>query len=347
MELGERIKKLRLHAKLTQEQLAESLGVAAQSVSKWENSVSMPDITLLPKLAEVFGVSIDDLFDLTAEQRLNRIENRLDIEEDLPHDVYVEYEEYLKAQHDTGEHKKRAAYLLALMYWNAMRVAGKKVSRYAREHISENPKEKQCQWMLNMAEGHYVWDWNLSNHNTAIEFYREVAEKNPDAYMPLYYLIDNLIADHRADEAEYYLKKLESIKGSNATLCRVYKAYIALARFNEPLADEIIGNMLKEDQNNHEYLFEAAQYYARKCDYKKAIDMYETAYEKDPQKPRFIDALQGIAEIYVVMRDYKKAADTYDRIIASQRDDWGLTEETELKDSMDIKAKLLEKAKIQ
>ena len=78
MELGKKIKQLRLKAQMTQEQLADQLGVSAQAVSKWENSVGMPDIALLPGLAEVFGVSIDDLFDLTTEQRLNRIENRLD-----------------------------------------------------------------------------------------------------------------------------------------------------------------------------------------------------------------------------------------------------------------------------
>ena len=72
MELGKKIRQLRFKAGLTQEQLAEKLGVAAQSVSKWENAVAMPDITALPLLAEIFGVSIDDLFDLTTEQRLNR-----------------------------------------------------------------------------------------------------------------------------------------------------------------------------------------------------------------------------------------------------------------------------------
>ena len=75
MELGKKIKQLRFKAGLTQEQLADRLGIGPQSVSKWENAVAMPDITLLPLLAEVFGVSIDDLFDLTTEQRLNRIEN--------------------------------------------------------------------------------------------------------------------------------------------------------------------------------------------------------------------------------------------------------------------------------
>ena len=56
MDLGKKIKQLRLKAGFTQEQLAEKMGVGAQSVSKWENSVSLPDITSLPLLAEVFGV---------------------------------------------------------------------------------------------------------------------------------------------------------------------------------------------------------------------------------------------------------------------------------------------------
>ena len=90
MELGKKIKQLRFRAGLTQERLAEKLGIGAQSVSKWENAVAMPDITMLPLLAEIFGVSIDDLFDLTTEQRLNRIENRMDAEEELPADVFQE-----------------------------------------------------------------------------------------------------------------------------------------------------------------------------------------------------------------------------------------------------------------
>ena len=47
MEIGIKIKQLRFKAGLTQEQLAEKLGIGAQSVSKWENSLTMPDITAL------------------------------------------------------------------------------------------------------------------------------------------------------------------------------------------------------------------------------------------------------------------------------------------------------------
>ena len=96
MELGNKIKQLRYKAGLTQEQLASKLGISAQSVSKWETAICMPDITLLPLLAEEFGVSIDELFDITAEQKLRRIENCLDVEEELSLDLFREYEDFLK-----------------------------------------------------------------------------------------------------------------------------------------------------------------------------------------------------------------------------------------------------------
>ncbi|MCD8003477.1 MAG: helix-turn-helix domain-containing protein [Clostridia bacterium] len=59
--LGSRIADARKKCKLTQEDLAVHLGVTAQAVSKWENDISCPDITLLPKLSSIFGISIDEL----------------------------------------------------------------------------------------------------------------------------------------------------------------------------------------------------------------------------------------------------------------------------------------------
>lgn len=59
--LGKRIVNHRKHLGMTQDQLAEKLGVTAQAVSKWENDQSCPDITTLPRLAEIFGISTDEL----------------------------------------------------------------------------------------------------------------------------------------------------------------------------------------------------------------------------------------------------------------------------------------------
>lgn len=61
MEIGRRIKKLRQQKHVTQRQLAKILCVSSQAISKWENGKNMPDICALPKLASLFGVTIDEL----------------------------------------------------------------------------------------------------------------------------------------------------------------------------------------------------------------------------------------------------------------------------------------------
>ena len=59
--IGNRIAKLRKENRMSQENLAEKLGVSAQAVSKWENDASCPDISLLPQLARLLGVTVDEL----------------------------------------------------------------------------------------------------------------------------------------------------------------------------------------------------------------------------------------------------------------------------------------------
>ncbi len=68
MNIGNKIKKLRKLRGITQEQLAESIGISFQAVSKWENNIALPDITLAPILASYFGVSMDELFDFNLKE---------------------------------------------------------------------------------------------------------------------------------------------------------------------------------------------------------------------------------------------------------------------------------------
>ena len=341
MELGKKIRQLRFKAGLTQEQLAEKLGIGAQSVSKWENAVAMPDITTLPLLAETFGISIDDLFDLSTEQRLNRIENRMDIENELPQDVFREYEDFLTVQMANGDFQKRATELAAYLYWHRMNAAAAKVSRYAREAIQRAPGEKVCQWMLQQAERHAAWDWNIANHSKAVDFYRQLVEEHPDIRLPYAYLLDNLLADHRAEEAERYLEQYAALPDVNPILVGIYQAHVALARFNEPEADRIITELGVKYPDDSVYLFEAAQYYAEKCDYDKAVALYERSFELESRRPRFQDELMAIADIYEIRRDYRKAAETWSRIISLLENEWGMTEETELQEAKKEQARLL------
>lgn len=72
MKIGNKIRELRKQRRITQEQLANSIGVSFQAVSKWENNIGLPDITLVPVLANYFHVSIDDLFDYSSKETKKR-----------------------------------------------------------------------------------------------------------------------------------------------------------------------------------------------------------------------------------------------------------------------------------
>ena len=68
---GQRFSRLRKQRGLTQEELGEKVGLSGQAVSKWENDMSMPDVSLLVELSELLGVSLDEL--LGKEQPLTRV----------------------------------------------------------------------------------------------------------------------------------------------------------------------------------------------------------------------------------------------------------------------------------
>ncbi len=84
--LGKRIAMLRRQKELKQEELAGMLNVSPQAVSKWENDQTCPDISLLPKLAQILGVTVDELLSGKDEQKQCTVkvippENRKDIKD--------------------------------------------------------------------------------------------------------------------------------------------------------------------------------------------------------------------------------------------------------------------------
>lgn len=81
--IGEKIAELRKERKMTQEDLAGLIGVSSQTVSKWETGVTMPDILLLPTLAGIFEVTVDELFSIQRGQK-----GRSGPIEDIPDAVY-------------------------------------------------------------------------------------------------------------------------------------------------------------------------------------------------------------------------------------------------------------------
>ena len=72
--IGGRIKYHRKRLGMTQEQLAARMGVSAQAVSKWENDLSCPDISILPELAALFGISVDELLGKSSAETVRTAE---------------------------------------------------------------------------------------------------------------------------------------------------------------------------------------------------------------------------------------------------------------------------------
>lgn len=62
LTIGRNIKKMRDERSITQQQLADSIGVSFQAVSKWEGVVTLPDVAILPEIADFFDITIDELF---------------------------------------------------------------------------------------------------------------------------------------------------------------------------------------------------------------------------------------------------------------------------------------------
>lgn len=67
MTIGKQIQKYRKQNNMTQEQMAEALGVSTAAVSKWETQVTCPDITMLAPLARLLRITVDELLDFRGE----------------------------------------------------------------------------------------------------------------------------------------------------------------------------------------------------------------------------------------------------------------------------------------
>ena len=80
--MGETISTLRKEMGLTQKELADQLNITDKAVSKWERDAACPDTQLIPKLAEIFGVSIEELMNAkfaAVPVKHNTVENMINL----------------------------------------------------------------------------------------------------------------------------------------------------------------------------------------------------------------------------------------------------------------------------
>lgn len=77
--LGEMISSLRKEKGMTQSELAEKMNVTDKAVSKWERNLSCPDVNSIPKLAEVLGITVEELLNAQTKKERNKIDEIINI----------------------------------------------------------------------------------------------------------------------------------------------------------------------------------------------------------------------------------------------------------------------------
>ncbi|MBE5931622.1 MAG: helix-turn-helix domain-containing protein [Lachnospiraceae bacterium] len=276
--VSKNLRKLRLEKKLTQEQVAEKLGVSAQSVSRWETAASFPDIMLLPEISRLYGVLVDDLFkdDL---QGYDKLSDRL---------VAVYY--------DT-------------MRWEDFTAAVQEYERMEKEGTMEAWDYYKRTWLF----GRMIY---VSTKKILEDYDKtmELSKKNdPELYLDA--RDGKLIfqCSSTADGPQCVEEQLQVVKEhpeDSREWARLEGAYYNTKQYEEcyRVAKEAI-TKFPEDSEHYCNAGDACKELGK---YKEAYWYWEKRHELDPEK---LDGLYGIAFCREELGEYDKAYEAWMRIV--------------------------------
>jgi transcriptional regulator with XRE-family HTH domain len=323
IEIGKKIKTLRLQKGMTQEELAGKLNMSSQAISKWENNVTMPDIQMLPNLSVILGVTIDELFALTDDTHLERIENMIYNEHFISKDDFNYAEQFLKEKLNNEERKSQCLTLLAELHIHRSEEHRELASFYAKDAIILAPEKKTNHNALRDAENGVIFDWNFSNHHKLIEYYKNFVQNNPNYWEAYKWLMNYLIADGRCAEAKEILESLNKIHPGY--LYELYGGLICKEEGNLSRALTLWEQMTELYPDEWRAWCSRGDCMAKLCRYSEAIEFYLKGYELQPS-PKYTDSLIAISHIYEIQGNYKKAIEKLKEIILLLESDWKITE---------------------
>lgn len=327
--IGKQIRAFRLRSNLTQEQLAEQLHVTAQSVSKWENDQSCPDIALLPELSALLGVTIDELFDSGTATHLRRIEQMLDTQTLLPEKDLRYAERQLRLAAGEDAFRADAYALLAQLYNNQADGYRGKAEEAARAALTLEPERGDNHKALYKAMNGfgYAWDWCCVNHTRTVDFYRQFTREHPAYALGYLWLLDGLILDGRLDEAADTLEQMRRVREN--FLVPLYRGWIAFAAGRHDEARDLWDDMVEQYPDEMLAWSSRADTRAKCADWAGALADYRKAASLE-MPPRYTDNLDSIAQICLMNGDRQGAVEAWEQLLAVLRDDWQMTEGEEV-----------------
>lgn len=322
MDIGNQIKHLRLLRGITQEAMAQHLGITAQAVSKWERGVATPDIGLLPEISAYFGVTIDQLFAISDDTRMERIQNMLwDVRYLNPADVESTREFLLEKAKQEPENGHPYA-LLAQMENHIAKCHHDLAAQYAKDALARDHTIKDAHSELTEAMGGNCGDWCVYNHYALIEYYKAFVDQHPDYVSGYLWLLDQLLDDGRLQEAEHYCALAENIDDSYRT--PLYRGLIALQKGNQSEAMRILSDM--EERYSEDWLMYLGlgDMMIKIGDFDQAKAYYRK-YIQNQKPPRYTDSLTSIAQLCEIQGDYAGAIEAIREEIAVLASDWDTT----------------------
>ena len=270
------LKRFRIAKNLTQEQAAEALGISTQTVSRWECNTTLPDVTILPKIAVLYCVTIDDLYRETSmaydnyAQRLGSVFEASHKHEDFMQ-AYVEYQRLLKS----GEYTTEDLRLYGILHQYMMEVCRDKAEeifdRVIKKGAAEDPS---AYWSTRRQKGYFLWEIGRNQEN--IDTFLPLVEAGSNDLQEWICLIQAYTFAENYNAALDWLKKAEA-KFQESAILHIYA-----------------GDLLRSVKR-----------------YKEAFPHWKRALEIEPQ---WCDAAYSMASCYEELGDYENAAAVYDRI---------------------------------
>lgn len=152
------LKRFRLSKSMTQEQAAQALGVSAQTVSRWECNTTLPDVTMLPQIARLYCVTIDDLYQESSlaydnyAQRLGSVFEATRQPEDYFR-AELEYRKLLKS----GEYTNEDLRLYAILQQYMMQVCMEKAEELFDRVLKQGPDaDPEIYWRVRRQKGYFL-----------------------------------------------------------------------------------------------------------------------------------------------------------------------------------------------
>ena len=300
MEISNQIKALRTRRGITQDALAQQLGVTAQAVSKWERGIATPDIGMLPDISAYFGVTIDELFALSDDTRMERIQNMLWDDRYYDPAEVESTREFLLAKGKKEPDNGMVYNYLAEMENHLAQEHQEKAAEYAQEALRRNWDLRGAHSELEIAMNGRIHDFNYSNHYLLINFFQTHIEKNPQDWRAYMSIMDQLIDDYRLDEAAEYCKRFSEINQTYRV--DLYRGMIAWQMGEREQAFTIWADMERNYpeewcvwHNIGDYLVRSGRYDEGMAYYRKALDIQK--------EPPMLDPLQAIAQLCEIRGD--------------------------------------------